>query len=61
MPTNAEMRTAQKDKLYDLLTIKIKNTSTTVNGLDELINKAEAVMEEEDVAWVEKKIAQLKT
>jgi hypothetical protein len=31
-----------------------------VDGLDDLIIKTEATMEEEDVAWVEKKIAQLK-
>jgi hypothetical protein len=28
--------------------------------LDDMIHKAEAVMEQEDVAWVDKKIAELK-
>ena len=61
MPTNLEMRTSQKDKLFDLLMLKRDNEKAgiKVNGLANLIIKSEAVMEAEDVAWVEKKIAEL--
>ncbi|MCL2421961.1 MAG: hypothetical protein FWD03_08900 [Defluviitaleaceae bacterium] len=60
MATNAELKMVQKDKLYDLLKLKYDNADSNINGLDDLINKTEAIMEEEDVAWVEKKIAQRK-
>jgi len=60
MATNAELKMVQKDKLYDLLKLKSDNAGSHINGLDDLINKTEAIMEEEDVAWVEKKIAQRK-
>ena len=61
MPTNLVMRIMQKTALYDLLMLKRDNAQQgiTVKGLTELINRAEAVMEAEDVAWVEKKIAEL--
>ena len=52
MPTNLEMLTYQKDKLYDLLVLKQKNKSITVEGLDELITKAKSVMAVEDIAYI---------
>ena len=59
MATNLEIRIMQRNKLYDLLILKERNKGNKVNYLDELINATEAMMDEEDVAWVEKKIAQL--
>ncbi|MCL1821007.1 MAG: hypothetical protein FWG36_10190 [Oscillospiraceae bacterium] len=61
MPTNLEMRVMQKTALYELLKLKRDNekSGNKVDGLFDLINKTEATMEAEDVAWVEKKIAKL--
>ena len=47
------------DKLYDLLALKYHNKGIVVNRLEEQINATEAMMDEEDVAWVKKKITQL--
>ena len=62
MATNTEIRIMQKSTLFDLLKLKRDNEKLgiSVEGLSELIIKAEATMEEEDVAWVEKKITQLR-
>ena len=61
MATNLELQSAQRAFLYELLKIRaiIKKSGITVKELDESINRAEAIMDEADVAWVEKKIAQL--
>ncbi|MCL2225971.1 MAG: hypothetical protein FWB96_13470 [Defluviitaleaceae bacterium] len=59
MATKTEMQVEQKRLLYKLLKLKKDNAKVNVIGLNELINQAEAEMDEEDVAWVEKKIAQL--
>jgi len=59
MATDMEMSTWQRDKLFTLLTIRENNKGIKINRLDELIVEAETVMKEEDVALVEKKIAQL--
>ena len=59
MATNLEIRMMQRNQLFDLLILREHNKDITVNRLDELIMATEAMMDEEDVAWVEKKIAQL--
>ncbi|MCL1819938.1 MAG: hypothetical protein FWG36_04695 [Oscillospiraceae bacterium] len=61
MPTNLEMRVMQKTALFDLLELKRDNekAGVKVEGLLKLIIRTEATMEAEDVAWVEKKIAEL--
>ncbi|MCL1819343.1 MAG: hypothetical protein FWG36_01660 [Oscillospiraceae bacterium] len=61
MPSNMEMRVMQKTALFDLLKLKRDNKKAGINleGLVELIIKTEATMEAEDVAYVEKKIAEL--
>ena len=56
MALAVEIRERQKDKLSILLRIKKANINSTVNGLAEEIEQAVAVMEEADVAWVEKVI-----
>ena len=58
MPISFEIRIEQKRKLFQLMQLK-KSISDSIE-LDNLIISIEAEMEEEDVAWVEKKIAQLK-
>jgi len=61
MATNTEIKIVQKTALFDLLKLKRDSEKSGIKfeALDELIIKTEAVMEEEDVAYVEKKIAQL--
>jgi len=59
MPSNTEVRKTQKELLFDLLMLR-RDAKLTIPRLTEMIARQEAAMEEEDVAWVEKKIAQLK-
>ena len=59
MPSNVELRREQKMKLYQIKKIKSDNPEVLIKGLNELINLIEAEMEAEDVAWVEKKLAEL--
>jgi hypothetical protein len=57
-----ETRAAQKDKLYILLRIKKEYQSEGIKILallEEAINNAMAVMEAEDVVYVEKQVAKL--
>lgn len=59
MASSLEIRIEQRKRLYQLLKLKKVNPSHKINEIDDMINAVEAEMEEEDVAWVEKKIAQL--
>ena len=61
MVSNTEIRVQQKGTLYELLIIKAinKKAGNKVEGLDNLIRKTIATMEQEDVAWVEKQVAQI--
>ena len=54
-----EMQKADKALLYNLLKLKKMNKGTDIKGLDAMINNTEATMHETDVAYVEKKIAEL--
>ena len=59
MPTNLEMRVIQKTSLYKLLKFKSANSEVTgIIGLDELIKETKVAMEAEDIAFVEKIIAE---
>jgi len=58
MATNLEMQTWQRDKLYTLLKLKALNKGYEIIGLNDMIEHVETIMQEEDVAWVEKKISQ---
>jgi len=60
MASNSEMRIAQKEKLYDLLKLRADNENIKINGLKEVIVRAKAAMEAEDVAYVEKMLEELK-
>jgi len=58
MASSIEVRERQKHHLHVLLDLKKENTAGSVNGLQKKIEEAVAVMDQEDVAWVEK-IAQV--
>lgn len=58
MPSMTELRTIQKSTLFDLLKLK-KELQLDAKPLNDLILKSIVVMDEEDVAWVEKQIANL--
>ena len=59
MPTNAEMRSQQTEKLFDLLKLQMDNKALHIKGLNELISRAKVSMTKEDVAWVEKTLQDL--
>ena len=59
MATNLEVQTVQKERLFTLLKLKIRNKDKEINELDDMIIAAKAVMTQEDVAWVEKMIKEL--
>ena len=54
MASSIEVIERQKHHLNSLLTIKKLNANTTVEGLQQQIKDAVAVMQQEDVARVEK-------
>ena len=54
MATPLEIRVYQKQHLGTLLKIKSENPGITVKGLQEAIQAAVNVMEQEDVAYTEK-------
>jgi len=59
MATRLEVQIWQRDKLYSLLKLRAVNKGNKIIDLDEMINATEAMMDAEDVAWVEKKIAEV--
>jgi hypothetical protein len=63
MPTNMEIRILQKNTLHDLLVLKMEmeseNDGVNLKGLNRLINKTKTLMEQEDIAFVEKMISEL--
>jgi len=59
MSSNLEIQKEQRRKLYELLNLKKNHAADLAAGLEKLINATEAEMEAEDVAYVEKKIAEL--
>jgi len=60
MAAITEIRREQTEKLYDLMRMRLDNMAAGVNviGLDELIRRTKASMLKEDVAWVEKVLAE---
>jgi len=56
MATPLEIRVNQKNHLRSLLKIKKENGTNHVLGLEEEILAVIAIMEQEDIAWVEKVI-----
>jgi hypothetical protein len=59
MPANLELKAERRKRLFQLLELKKLNKGIKIEGIEAMIIRAEAEMEEEDVAWVEKKISQL--
>ena len=54
MASALELRDKHKSHLHSLLRIKKRNGDKIVDGLQDEIEIALAVMEQEDVSWVEK-------
>jgi len=54
MAITLEVRERHKHHLNTLLVLKRENKDNTVIGLQDKLADAVAVMEQEDVAWVEK-------
>ena len=59
MATSLEIQVEQKKRLFQLLSLRKNNPGVLVKGLDELIIATKAEMQQEDVAWVEKMVAEL--
>ena len=59
MATSLEIQVEQKKRLFQLLSLKKINSGIVVKGLEELIIATKAEMQQEDVAWVEKMVAEL--
>ncbi|MCL2035817.1 MAG: hypothetical protein FWG83_00315 [Oscillospiraceae bacterium] len=59
MATNAEIRDKNNSMLFKLLKIEKENIGIKVKGLSESILEAKAVMSQEEVAYVEKLVAEL--
>ena len=58
MATNLEVQVEQRRRLYQLLKLKKDNQGIMIDGLDEFIKQTRAEMQQEDVAWVEKMVAE---
>jgi len=56
MPANLELLVEQRRRLFMLLKLKKDNEGIEIKGLEEMIIATEAEMQEEDVAYVEKKV-----
>ena len=59
MTTLLEIQVEQQKRLFQLLRLKKINAEIVVKGLDELIIATKAEMQQEDVAWVEKMVAEI--
>ncbi|MCL1949968.1 MAG: hypothetical protein FWF59_09580 [Turicibacter sp.] len=57
--TYEELKERQRDRLFDLLTIKAENEGIEVKGLKKLIIRAKNGMSDEDIAVVEKNIQEI--
>ena len=59
MPSEFELRKYQRELLFDFKKLELDNQKLDIKGLRELIVRHEAGMIDEDVALVEKRIAEL--
>ena len=59
MATNYEVIAEQRRRLFMLMRIRAANKGLEIKELNEQILTTESEMQQEDVAWVEKKIAEL--
>ncbi|MCL1925310.1 MAG: hypothetical protein FWF50_06990 [Defluviitaleaceae bacterium] len=59
MPSIQEIRVDQKRRLFQALQIQKENEGNEKAALKKIILSLEAEMNEEDIAYVEKKIAEL--
>ena len=58
MPNSKELDRELVERLFDLMVLKALNTGTKVKGLESAIIRAKAPMSEEQIAWVEKLVAE---
>jgi len=58
MATHSELRAAQTNLYYVLLSLKAQNPELEIKGLKEALSHAKAMMLEPEIAWVEKQIAE---
>ena len=58
MPNTKELDRELVERLYDLLVIKAANAGVKVKELDNAVIRAKAPMSEEQIAWVEKLVAE---
>ena len=59
MANLTEIRVVQKEYLFSLLKLKLRNEGKEINELNDMIVNAKVRMDQEDVAWVEKMIKEL--
>ena len=60
MPTDKELRAQQRERLYDFLRLlKELQKGNGESALTEMIRRLSSIMDEEDVAYVEKKISEV--
>jgi len=59
MSTDKELRSNQKSLLFNLLKLERDNPNIAIVGLKELIIQTQAIMDAEDVSYVEKLISTL--
>jgi hypothetical protein len=59
MAANLEVQVEQRKRLFMLMRIKVENSELIIKELDNQIIATQAEMQQEDVAWVEKKVAEL--
>jgi len=56
---STEQRPSQSRHLYTLLSLEVQNPKIRINGLKDAIALAKAGMLEEEVAWVERQVAEI--
>jgi len=60
MPNLAEIKITQNNQLFKFLKLKKDNSDLVIKGLDNMILELKASMPQEEIAYVEKLVAELK-
>ena len=58
MSTILEIQVMQKERLFDLLLFQKANENVKLKGLSRMISRAKSGMSKEDIAYVEKLVAE---
>ena len=59
LATNLEVQANQKERLFMLMKLRVRNKDIDIKELNDMIVAAKAVMTQEDVSWVEKIVGEL--